>query len=142
MNGSRDAKFVIGVDYGTSSVRAVVFDARDGREVGSGEYRYPSGVEGVILSEADPNLARQQPRDYLDGFERATSGALAEARRADAEFAPERVVGIGVDATGSTPIPVARDGTALAMLPEFAGEPAAMAWLWKDHTAHAEAAEI
>ncbi len=140
------AKFAIGVDYGTSSARVVVFDAATGEDVGSGMYAYPSGVEGVVVSDADPNLARQRPKDYLDGFVVACGAAVKDASERAAAgktgFSADRVVGIGVDATGSTPIPVARDGTALAMLPEFANDPAAMAWLWKDHTAHAEAAEI
>jgi len=133
--------FAVGVDYGTSSVRAVIFDTSSGEEVGSGVFAYPSGFEGVIVSNADPNVARQSPKDYLDGFDRAVADA-ARGAAGKQGFSADRIVGIGVDATGSTPIPVARDGTALASLPEFKDDPAAMAWLWKDHTAHAEAAEI
>src|SRR5208337_1843819 len=89
----------------------------------------------------DPLTARQNPADYIEGFYVSVRGAV-QAAAADSSFRPERVVGIGVDTTGSTPIPVDRNGQPLALLPEFANELAAHAWLWKDHSGHAEAAEI
>lgn len=133
--------FALGVDYGTSSVRALVVDTRNGEEISTAVWAYRHGTDGVITDDRDPNLARQHPGDYIEGFERAVSKAIGQARRVDG-FAPERIVGIGVDTTGSTPIPVDRQGMPLGMSAEFANEPAAMAWLWKDHTSHAEAAEI
>ena len=134
-------QFAIGVDYGTNSVRALVVDAADGREVASGVYNYPSGDAGILLDPKKPNLARQNPADYLDGFAASVRAALKSANR-DPAFRAEQVVGIGVDTTGSTPLPVDRQCTPLAMQPEFRKELAAHAWLWKDHTSHAEAAEI
>lgn len=134
-------KYVIGLDYGTNSVRTLVVDAADGREVATSVWNYEHGEAGVILSR-DPNLARQHPADYVKGAEISIRRALAGARKAVRGFRPEQVVGIGVDTTGSTPIPVGRDGRPLAFDKRFAKKPAAMAWLWKDHTSVAEAEEI
>jgi L-ribulokinase len=133
--------FTIGLDFGTNSVRALVVDVRDGRELGSGVFNYPSGDAGVVIDPQQPDLARQNPADYLVGIEQTVAAAMKEAAAAG-DFSPDRVIGMGVDTTGSTPMPVDADGTALAMLPKFQGNPDAMAWLWKDHTGHAEAAEI
>jgi len=135
------AKHSIGLDYGTNSVRCLIVDTRNGREVGTAVWEYAHGTHGVILSR-DPNLARQHPADYITGAEIAIKKALAQARRAVKGFKPEQVVGIGVDTTGSTPLPVDRNGRPLAFDKRFAKNPAAMAWLWKDHTSVAEAAEI
>lgn len=133
--------FSIGVDYGTNSVRAVVVDTASGLEIAAATHPYHHGTDGVILDDRDPNLARQHPADYLDGFHHAVANAVALASQ-HPHFRPERVVGIGVDTTGSTPIPVDRQGTPLALHPQFANNPHALAWLWKDHTAHQEAADI
>jgi L-ribulokinase len=133
--------FAIGVDYGTNSVRALVVDIADGREVATHVYDYPSGEAGILLDPQDPHTARQNPADYIEGFYRSVGCAVQRAA-ADPSFRPERVVGIGVDTTGSTPIPVDRNGQPLALSTEFAPELAAYAWLWKDHTGYAEAAEI
>ncbi|HID74939.1 MAG TPA: ribulokinase [Planctomycetaceae bacterium] len=141
--GKRSAgrRYAIGVDYGTNSVRALVVDVADGTEVATHVYPYPSGREGILEDPADPNLARQNPADYIEGFCEAVVPALKAAKR-QAGLRPEDVVGIGVDTTGSTPIPVDRRGMPLALDPRFRDDLAANAWLWKDHTAHGEAAEI
>ncbi len=133
--------FTIGVDYGTSSVRALVVDCADGRAVGGAIFDYPSGQDGVLLDERDVHLARQNPADYIDGLHASVTGALATAAQAPG-FALERVIGIGVDTTGSTPLPVDAANRPLALDPRFAGRLAAQAWLWKDHTAAAEATAI
>ena len=133
--------FAVGVDYGTNSVRALIVDTADGREVSASVYHYPSGEAGILLDNRDPHTARQSPADYIEGFYRSVGAAMESAAR-DRSFRPERVVGIGVDTTGSTPLPVDRRGMPLALHPEFADNLAAQAWLWKDHTSHAEAAEI
>ncbi len=134
--------YAIGVDYGTSSARALVVDCADGREVGSAVYAYRHGTDGVVTDHADPNLARQHPADYTDGFVITVKQALEQTAKAVPGFSASQVVGIGIDTTGSTPIPVDRAGTPLALLPQFANNKHALAWLWKDHTAHAEAVEI
>ena len=135
------ARYSIGLDYGTNSVRALVVDVADGREVASAVWNYSHGKDGVVLS-SDPNLARQHPADYLTGAEAAIKKALALAKKSVRGFKPEHVIGLGVDTTGSTPIPVDARGQPLAFDKEFAKDPAALAWLWKDHTGVAEAAEI
>jgi len=133
-------KFSIGVDYGTNSVRALIVDLSDGSEVASSVYQYPSGDAGVIIDSKDPLLARQNPADYINGFYHSVSQAVKKAKKHG--FKPELVAGIGIDTTGSTPIPVDRDGIPLAFFPEFKNVLAAQAWLWKDHTAFAEAVKI
>jgi L-ribulokinase len=133
--------YTVGIDYGTNSVRAVVVDCADGRSVGTGAFDYPTGDKGVVLDARDPHLARQHPADYLAGLAASVRGALAEAER-EAGFSSRRVVGVGVDTTGSTPLPVDAACRPLALDPRWQGHPAAMAWLWKDHTAAAEAEAI
>jgi len=135
------AKYSIGLDYGTNTVRCLIVDASNGREVGTAVWEYAHGTHGVILSR-DPNLARQHPADYVTGAETTIKKALAQAKRAVKSFKAEQIVGIGVDTTGSTPIPVDRNGRPLALDKRFARNPNAMAWLWKDHTGVAEAVEI
>ncbi len=134
-------RYSIGLDYGTNSVRALVVDVANGREVGTAVWNYAHGDHGVVLAR-DPNLARQHPADYVKGAEVTIKKALADAARTVRGFSASQVIGLGVDTTGSTPLPVDRDGRPLAFTPRFATEPAAMAWLWKDHTGVAEAAEI
>jgi L-ribulokinase len=141
MAKSPGRRFAIGVDYGTNSVRALVVDVADGSQWGTHVFDYPSGQAGILLDPKDPNLARQNPADYIDGFYVSVRRAVSGAKRKPG-FRPENVIGIGVDTTGSTPIPVDREGWPLAMTPRFRKNLAAHAWLWKDHTGHAEAAEI
>jgi L-ribulokinase len=133
--------FSIGVDYGTNTVRSLIVDTSNGREVASHEYDYPSGEAGILLDAKDPSVARQNPADYIEGFIVSVKQAVRKAKKVRG-FTPERVVGIGIDTTGSTPIPVDRDGVPLALHKQFKKDLAAHAWLWKDHTSHAEAAEI
>jgi L-ribulokinase len=133
--------FTVGVDYGTNSVRAVVVDCRNGRTAGTHVYHYPSGDQGVLLDPREPHLARQNPADYLDGLGESVRGALTEAARYPG-FSAAQVVGIGVDTTGSTPIPVDANNRALALDPRWTDNLAAHAWLWKDHTGAEEAAAI
>ncbi|MHC4477171.1 MAG: ribulokinase [Planctomycetota bacterium] len=134
--------YAIGLDFGTNSVRTLVVDVRDGNELGTAVHEYETGEAGIILDASDHNLARQNPADYLKGIEVTVEEALSEAKRADTDFDASKIIGIGVDTTGSTPLPVDRTGTPLSMADEFKDNPNAGAWLWKDHTGHAEAAEI
>jgi len=134
-------KYTIGLDYGTNSVRTLIVNVANGREVASAVWNYAHGTQGVILAR-DPNLARQNPADYVTGAEITIKKALTVAKRTVRAFKPDQIIGIGVDTTGSTPLPVDRNGHPLAFDRRFAKNPAAMAWLWKDHTGVAEAGEI
>ncbi len=134
-------KYTIGLDYGTNSVRALIVNVANGAEVGTAVWIYAHGTQGVILSH-DPNLARQDPADYIAGAEITIKQALAAAKKSVKGFSADQVIGIGVDTTGSTPLPVDANGQPLVYQKKFANNPAAMAWLWKDHTGVAEAAEI
>ena len=134
--------YTIGLDYGTNSVRCLIVDVANGKELGTAVYEYETGKAGIILDPADHNLARQNPADYLKGIEVTVKAAITEAKHAVKSFRPDQIIGIGIDTTGSTPIPVDKYGTPLGMLDKFKDNPNACAWLWKDHTGHAEAAEI
>ena len=136
------SRYAIGLDYGTNSCRSLLVDVDTGEELGSTVFPYPSGEMGILTDPSDPHVARQNPRDYLDGLVAVVTGAVAEAREKRADFDPADVMGIGVDTTGSTPMPVDAEGTPLALKPEFADNLDAHVWLWKDHTAHEEAAAI
>jgi L-ribulokinase len=133
--------FALGVDFGTNSVRALVVRCSDGAEFGSRVIGYPSGAQGVLLDPKNGLLARQHPGDYLYGLEESIRGALAEAGRKP-DFAPSQVVGIGLDSTGSSPIPVDAQNRPLALSNRWKGNLDAMCWLWKDHTSWREAAKI
>jgi L-ribulokinase len=136
------ARYALGIDYGTNSCRSLLIDIDSGAELGSCVFPYPSGEMGILLNPKDPHVARQNPQDYLDGMEFVVKGALTQAAAQHPDFDPAQVVGIGIDTTGSTPIPVDASGTPLGLLPAYRDQLNAMVWLWKDHTAHAEAAEI
>jgi len=129
--------YVIGLDYGTDSVRALIADAADGREVSSAVFYYPRWKAGKYCNPG-ASMFRQHPLDYLEGLEASVKMALSQAPKEVAD----NVVGISVDTTGSTPVAVDKNGTPLALLPEFAENPHGMFMLWKDHTANGEAEEI
>ena len=133
--------FTLGIDYGTNSVRCLVVRCADGAEMGSYVVDYPSGQQGILLDPKDHNLARQHPGDYLVGLEKSVKGALAQAKK-QRGFAADKVVGIGVDSTGSSPIPVDAQNVPLALQKKWAKNLSAQCWLWKDHTGWREAARI
>jgi L-ribulokinase len=133
--------FTIGLDYGTNSARAVVVDCADGGIRGVHVFDYPSGEDGVLLDARDPHLARQHPADYLAALEIIVPRAL-QAAEGTPGFARDLVIGIGVDTTGSTPLPVDATNRPLALDARWTGNLAAHAWLWKDHTSASEADAI
>src|SRR5262245_6200986 len=133
--------YSLGLDFGTSTARALIVDAADGREAGVGVAPYPRGEEGILHDERDPNLARQHPDDYATAMAAAVEAALSGAR-SDSDFEASRILGIGLDATASTPLPVDARSRPLVFQERFAKDLNAHAWLWKDHTSHAEALEI
>ncbi|GAA4441033.1 ribulokinase [Pontibacter saemangeumensis] len=133
----KDLSYVIGVDYGTDSVRSVLVNAQNGEEVASSVYFYPRWQQGQYCN-AGINQFRQHPLDYMEGLEHTIKECV---RKAGANVAAA-VKGISVDTTGSTPVAVDKTGTPLALLPGFGENPNAMFVLWKDHTSVREAAEI
>ncbi len=134
--------YSIGLDYGTNSARCLIVDTATGNELGNSVYEYETGQAGIILDPADHNLARQAPSDYHKGIEVAVKEAILQAGKADKTFNAGDIIGIGIDTTGSTPIPVDENVVPLGLLNKFKDNPNAQAWLWKDHTSYVEAAEI
>lgn len=130
-------RYVIGLDYGSDSARALVVNAESGEILASSVKPYPRWSKGLYCDPAI-NQWRQHPQDYLDVLESSVNEALSKC---SAEVA-QNVVGIAFDTTGSTPCFTDESGTPLALKPEFADNPDAMFVLWKDHTAIKEAAEI
>lgn len=130
-------QFVIGVDFGTDSVRAVIVNATDGTEVSSAVKKYSRWSDGLYCDPTE-NRFRQHPLDYIEGLENSIRSCLQQAGGSVAN----QVTGIGIDTTGSTPVAVDESGTPLSLLPGFESNPNAMFVLWKDHTAVQEAAEI
>ncbi len=133
--------FSLGIDFGTNSVRALVVRCADGMEFGAAVANYPSGKQGVIIDSRDHHVARQHPGDLLSCMERCVKEALGLAARRKG-FRSSLIVGIGVDTTGSSPIPVDASNRALGLLPKWKKNPDAQCWLWKDHTSWQEAARI
>ena len=130
-------KYVIGIDYGTDSVRSVVVDTGNGKIEGTAVFEYPVWKNGLYCDPA-ANRFRQHPLDYIEGLEQSVKGALTGLGRK----VIENIVGITVDTTGSTPVAVDKEGIPLSMKKGFEDDPDAMFVLWKDHTAVNEAAEI
>jgi L-ribulokinase len=133
--------YTLGLDYGTNSARALIVRCADGKEFGTAVVEYPSGHQGILLDAKDHNVARQSPLDYLQCLEQATQGALAAASKKRG-FKAHQIIGIGVDTTGSSPIPVDSQNRPLMAQPKWAKNLNAHCWLWKDHTSWKEAAKI
>ena len=131
------SKYVIGVDYGTDSVRSLIVDAGNGKEIASEVFYYPRWAAGKYCNPSQ-NQFRQHPLDYLEGLETTVRKAMAKC----SPDVAKNVVAISVDTTGSTPIAVDKKGKPLALTPGFEENPNAMFVLWKDHTAIREADEI
>ena len=134
---SQSRSYVIGVDYGTDSVRSIIVEAGSGVEVASSVFLYPRWKQ-QLYCDAATNRFRQHPLDYLEGLEETIKRCLVQAGPGVAA----NVKAISVDTTGSTPVAVDASGTPLSLLPQFSENPNAMFVLWKDHTSVEEAAEI
>jgi L-ribulokinase len=133
--------YTLGLDFGTNSLRALVVDCVSGQEVGTSVVNYPSGHQGILLDKKDHHLARQHPGDYLFGLEKSVLAALTQAE-GRVGFSRSQVMGIGVDTTGSSPIPVDAQNIPLALRSEWKDHLAAHCWLWKDHSSWESAAAI
>lgn len=138
---SPEDRFVIGVDYGTLSGRALVVRVSDGQEFGAAVFEYPHAVMDTKLAATGkalpPEWALQVPQDYVDVLKHAVPAALKNAG-----INPAQVIGIATDFTACTMIPVLADGTPLCELPEFADRPHAYVKLWKHHAAQPHADRI
>ena len=130
-------QYVIGVDFGTDSVRSIIVNAANGNELAAAVFYYPRWKDGLFC-DAATNQFRQHPLDYIEGLESTIKTCLQQV---GSEVAAN-IKAISVDTTGSTPVAVDETGTPLALLPAFEHNPHAMFVLWKDHTATGEAAEI
>jgi L-ribulokinase len=131
-------QLVIGVDYGSDSVRSVIVNAANGEEIASSVFNYPRWRDGKYCVPAE-NQFRQHPQDYIDGLKATIKDCIAQA---GGEAIAKNIKGISVDTTGSTPVAVDATGTPLALTPGFETNPNAMFVLWKDHTSVKEAAQI
>ena len=129
--------FVIGVDYGSDSVRTIIVNAANGQEVAAAVFHYPRWKDGLFCNPS-LNQFRQHPLDYMEGLEETIKLCLVQAGTNVAA----NIKAISIDTTGSTPVAVNSTGTPLALLPAFEKNPNAMFVLWKDHTGVKEAAEI
>jgi L-ribulokinase len=130
-------QYILGLDFGTDSVRAVVINAGSGKEEANQVAYFKRWLKGQYCDPAR-NQFRQHPQDYIDSMEEAVKGALAQLP----DGTGAAVAGIGIDTTGSTPCAVDREGTPLALKTLFKDNPNAMFVLWKDHTAVKEAEQI
>jgi L-ribulokinase len=128
---------VMGIDFGTDSVRTVVVDATDGHALGVSVQHYPRWAQGLYCEPLE-NRFRQHPLDHLESMEASMKEALAQA----GDGAASGIRGIAVDTTGSTPALADGKGRPLSLCPGFETNPNAMFILWKDHTAVAEAERI
>ena len=135
------AKYVIGIDFGTESGRAVLIDTADGREIASSVYEYANGVIDEQLPGMDkqlaPDWALQDPQDYINTFQQTVPAIL---KKSDVDAAD--VIGVGIDFTACTMLPVKKDGTPLCTLPDWRGNPHSWVKLWKHHAAQPEADQI
>lgn len=128
--------YVIGIDYGTDSVRALLANAATGEIAAESVFNYPRWARQAYCDAAESRF-RQHPHDYLDGLRHVIREVLAACPEA-----ADQVRAISVDTTASTPCLTDESGRPLALRPEYAEDPDAMFVLWKDHTAHLEAEEI
>ena len=134
--------YSLGLDFGSTAVRALIIDLEKGTELSSFSTDYPCGTMGVCLDPEDPRLARQDPEAYISAMTESIRKAVVLAKEADNSFSAEKLAGIGVDATSATIIPVTENMQLLSCQEQFKGNLNAFAWMWKDHTSLDEAAEI
>ena len=102
--------YSLGLDFWTNSCRSLIVDLENGQELSSQVVPYPSGQEGIFLNSKDPNVARQEAEDYLFSMQKSVRCAIDRAKDVDSSFAPKRIMGIGIDTTGSSPMPISQEG--------------------------------
>ncbi|MBO5110770.1 MAG: ribulokinase [Clostridia bacterium] len=133
-----DKKYTVGVDFGTLSGRAVLVDVANGEELASSTLNYPHAVMDAFMPDGvtplPPDWALQHPQDYLDVLSTTIPAVLAETG-----VSPDDVIGVGIDFTASTLMPVYRHGTPLCLTERYKNEPHAYVKLWKHHAAQSYA---
>ena len=134
--------YSLGLDFGSTAVRALIIDLEKGTELSSFSTNYPCGTLGVCLDPEDPRLARQDPEAYISAMTESIRKAVALAKETDNSFSAEKLACIGVDATSATIIPVTENMQLLSRQEQFNGNHNAFSWMWKDHTSLEEAAQI
>jgi len=134
-------RYCLGLDFGTNLVRTLIANVDNGAAVVVAAAEYSRGEQGVVEDVRNPHVARQHPTDYHESLLASVRKAI-EIGQGSGGFSPANIIGIGIDTTGSTPLPVDEQGRPLAFAPCFEGKLNAMAWLWKDHSATAEAEQI
>ncbi len=130
-------KIVLGIDFGSTAVRILSMELKTGKVLNAVEQAYQQGDKGVFLSSSDDLLARQNADDYIDSMRKALEKSNIENAAQGIQMSA--VSGIGIDATGSTPLPVTKDVAPLSSVDKFSKNLNAYAWMWKDHTSHSEA---
>lgn len=133
------SRYTIGIDFGTNSVRGVIFSCNNGEELCTSVFNYPSGQDGVCIKPNEALSARQNPKDYFDGLKYILKDLIKQAQLKKTNFNSFEIIGIGVGATGSTPLPVDKNNRPLSFQNEFKDNLDAYAWLWKDHSSVEEA---
>lgn len=132
--------FSIGIDFGSSAVRVLVLDTASGKDIQSVSVDYNPEIQGVYCDKSDDNVARQDAQDYLNALKKAFT--IIHHKKEMKTFDWSKVIGIGIDATGSTPIPITKSLKPLSDLKKFKNNLNAKAWMWKDHSSEKEAKKI
>lgn len=135
-------KYSIGFDFGTNSCRGILVNIKNGKEECDQVYNYKIGTNGVVLSKTNPLLARQHPIEYSNSLIYCAKKIIDKAKKKIPNFNADQIVGIGVDTTGSSPMPVDEKGIPIAFKKKYKNNPNALVWLWKDHTSYKEAEKI
>ncbi len=130
-------KIVLGIDFGSTAIRVLTLELKSGKVINSVEHAYEKGGNGVFTSDSNSLLARQSAADYVSSMKKALEKCQIENKKTGIEMSS--VSGIGVDATGSTPLPVTKEMIPLSSLEKFKQNLNAYSWMWKDHTSHKEA---
>ena len=133
------SRYTIGLDFGTNSCRCIIIDINNGKEISSYVHNYKFGKNGVITSKKNPLVARQHPKDYTDSIIKGIKGSIQNAGK---RFNKKKIIGIGIDTTGSSPMPIDSNGNPLVYSKEFSNNINSLVWLWKDHTSYLEAEKI